>query len=545
MTVQAVTILFTSIGRRVELVQEFRNAAQCLDIRLTIIGADITDTAPALAFCDEAVIVPPISDPDYIPQLLRICREFGIHALVPTIDTDLLILAKEKNRFTEIGTKVWVSAPEKIAICRDKRLTSDYFVSLGLNAPQAVSDVSEYESGFPAFIKPIDGSSSIGANRAENLEDLETYANQLGEYVIQPFVQGNEYTVDVFCDADGAPIYITPRVRMAVRAGEVLKTKICHHKQIESEMLKLIRDFKPCGPITVQLIRNEKTGINQYIEINPRFGGGAPLSMKAGADAAKAMIRILSGQQMTYQFNAAMDGAVYSRFDQSVCVERTAMPPIRAVVFDLDDTLYAEKEYVRSGYQKVAALLPQVENAQQKLWEAFSLGRPAIDAVLEDAKICDPELKRACIDIYRSQEPEIHLFDGVRKMLHLLRQRGIKIGIITDGRVDGQYKKIKALGLDELVDSFLVTDELGGAQFRKPNDIAFRIMQGRFCVPFEAMIYVGDNPEKDFQAPKALGMQWVYFENQDGLYSHRKLDVGRKVTSISELWNLLERLTRA
>ena len=86
------------------------------------------------------------------------------------------------------------------------------------------------------------------------------------------------------------------------------------------EMKKLIADYKPCGQITVQLIQDENSGDNYYIEINPRFGGGAPLSIKAGADSAKAVIRMLRGDALAYEEKAARDRAVYSRFDQSICV---------------------------------------------------------------------------------------------------------------------------------------------------------------------------------------------------------------------------------
>lgn len=115
-------------------------------------------------------------------------------------------------------------------------------------------------------------------------------------------------------------MYITPRERMAVRAGEVLKTRIVQNEVMIAEMQTLIADYKPCGPITVQLIQDEKTGDNYYIEINPRFGGGAPLSIKAGADSAEAVLKMLNGEQLMYQEKTAKDGAVYSRFDQSVCV---------------------------------------------------------------------------------------------------------------------------------------------------------------------------------------------------------------------------------
>jgi len=105
-----------------------------------------------------------------------------------------------------------------------------------------------------------------------------------------------------------------------VRAGEVLKTKITQDDTIISDMLKLVSDYKPCGQITVQLIKEESTGENYYIEINPRFGGGAPLSIKAGADSAMAVLKMLNGVDLEYESKAAKDGAIYSRFDQSICI---------------------------------------------------------------------------------------------------------------------------------------------------------------------------------------------------------------------------------
>ena len=159
---RSLQILLTSVGRRVELVQAFRDAAQRLGISLRIVGADISDTAPALMFCDETVIVPRISSPDYISALIKICQDKAVDGLIPTIDTDLMLLAQNRRQFEEVGTTVFISAPEKIALCRDKRKTSDYFLSLGLHAPVAVADIDDYQGGFPAFIKPFDGSSSVG-----------------------------------------------------------------------------------------------------------------------------------------------------------------------------------------------------------------------------------------------------------------------------------------------------------------------------------------------------------------------------------------------
>ena len=313
-------ILITSVGRRVELVQALKKAKTQLQLDVSIIGADLTFDAPALIFCDEKLQVCRIDDPNYIPSLLEICQTKKIDCLIPTIDTDLLLLAEHKKNFEKQGTKVLIADYQKVKLCRDKNLTADYFMSVGLKSPKPVNDFNTYTGGYPAFIKPKDGSSSINAYKVNDFEQLTTYAHQIKDYVIQPFIDGDEYTIDIFCDYAGNPIYITPRQRLAVRAGEVLKTKIVQDKKMIQEIHQLIADFKPAGAITVQLIQDKITKENYYIEINPRFGGGAPLSMKAGANSAKALLEMLNGQKLTYQPYAAKNKAIYCRFDQSVCV---------------------------------------------------------------------------------------------------------------------------------------------------------------------------------------------------------------------------------
>lgn len=514
-------ILFTGVGRRVELIQAFRNAALELNVNLKIYGADITETAPALQFCDEIVIVPRINNKSYIPFLIDYCKNNMIDALIPTIDTDLLILSKNKNKFEK--TKVIVSDTDKIAICRDKRYTSDFFNSVGLKSPKPVDDYMVYDGGFPAFIKPKDGSSSIFAYKIDNEYELKEFAYRVPDYIVQPFISGKEYTIDIFCDWNGNPISIVPRERMQVRAGEVLKTRIELDSVMIEESRRLCASFKPCGPMTVQLIR-DNTGVDWFIEINPRFGGGAPLSMKAGARSAETIIKMLLGKKVDYVTSVA-NGAVYSRFDQSVCITEEKNK-IKGVIFDLDDTLYSEKEYIQSGFKAVSDYLGG--EYEMRLWNFFNDGKPAIDELLKE--INRETKKNAVLDVYRFHKPNIHLYDGVQKLIEDLKSKGIKVGIITDGRPEGQRNKLEALNLN--VDDVIITDELGGSQFRKPCDIAFRIMMLRWKLNPTDIVYVGDNPAKDFQAPRQLGMKSIYFKNLKGLYCNNRMNL--KVPTINE-----------
>ena len=526
-------ILFTGVGRRIELIQAFRNAALILNKDLKIYGADMTGTAPALSYCDYVRKVVSMNDPGYINNLINICVEDDIDLVIPTIDTDLLVLSENKEIFEKIGVKVMISAPDKIRICRDKNNTSQFFVDVGLAAPMPVNNWKEYKLGFPAFIKPKDGSSSINAYKVNTEEELELYASQVDDYIVQPFISGREFTIDIFCDWDGNPVYIVPRERLQVRAGEVLKTKICMDQQMIDEALTLCKFFKPYGPMTVQLIR-DKNNIDWFIEINPRYGGGAPLSMKAGARSAEAVLKLIDNETVEYQADIA-DNSIYSRYDQSVCIVE-GNRAVKAVIFDLDDTLYSEKEYVKSGYKAVSDYLGG--GYEEKLWDFFESGKMAIDELL--CLIGREDEKNKILDVYRNHDPNIHLYDGVEIIMKKLKSRGIKIGIVTDGRPEGQRKKLDKLNLWNMVDDVIITDELGGVQFRKPCDIAFRIIANKWRINYADIVYVGDNALKDFQASQQLGMRSMFFNNREGLYNNVNENRYRTISKISEVLKIIE-----
>ncbi len=187
---------------------------------------------------------------------------------------------------------------------------------------------------------------------------------------------------------------------------------------------------------------------------------------------------------------------------------------VGAVVFDLDDTLYPEIDYVKSGFRAVASAFPQVSKLFEKLWDAFSQNKPAISFVFENESMSDYAEK--ALRVYRNHYPDIELYPGVGEMISRIRKEKM-VGIITDGRPEGQRAKISALGIS--AEEIIITDELGGVEFRKPNPLAFEKMQKALGVPFREMAYIGDNPEKDFTAPEKLGMKSVFFCNPNGLHS--------------------------
>jgi len=161
-------VLITSAGKRVSLVKEFKTEARKRNQSILIYTCDIKpELSPACYISDKSFLVPPASSPSYIEKLLDICEENSINIVVPTIDPELLVLSENKQLFEQIGVEVIISDPEFIVQCRDKKLTHKYFDSIGV---KRASDMDINNPSFPFFVKPSDGSCSVGAFKVSNSE---------------------------------------------------------------------------------------------------------------------------------------------------------------------------------------------------------------------------------------------------------------------------------------------------------------------------------------------------------------------------------------
>jgi putative hydrolase of the HAD superfamily len=187
---------------------------------------------------------------------------------------------------------------------------------------------------------------------------------------------------------------------------------------------------------------------------------------------------------------------------------------IKAVVFDLDDTLYPEADYVKSGFHAIEKTLG-INGLADTLWKLFETDK---NDVYQRAGLDEEQTKRS-IEIYRNHKPEISLSNEVLSTLKKLKDLSLKTGIITDGRPEGQWNKIKALGLERLVDNIIVTDEMFGIEGRKPDKRAFIKMCEFLKVEPCQMVYVGDNANKDFAIAEFLPITTVQLLS-NGLYAN-------------------------
>ena len=220
---------------------------------------------------------------------------------------------------------------------------------------------------------------------------------------------------------------------------------------------------------------------------------------------------------------------------------------IKAVVFDLDDTLYPEIDYVKSGFAVVARDAKDklgIENANEILMRLFSENTCGVfDRFVSENKL-DSDISARFIELYRNHIPNITLSNETKNALAKLRKKGYKLGIITDGRPQGQRNKILSLGLENMVDKIIITDELGGVEYRKPNPKAFEIMCDALGVSSDEMIYVGDNPRKDFAIKKYLPITTVQIvKAEKGLYNNEAflydIESDIKIKAVDEITNAI------
>ncbi|MBN1123642.1 MAG: ATP-grasp domain-containing protein [Sedimentisphaerales bacterium] len=289
-----------------------------------LIGTEMNPLSPALQHCDKRYLVHPVQHTKYVSDLLSIVHREKVNLIIPTVDLDLRNLAIHQQDFTRLGCRVLISQPEVIDICQDKRKTCRFLQRHGFLTAKTwtLSTALKKRLRYPLFLKPWDGYASRGNAIVRNKEELRFHGRRIPNCIVQEYIKGTEYTCDVFVDFSMHVRCIVPRKRIEVRSGEVSKAQTIKQETIMSEVRRLV-EILGAGPgvITVQLI--EKKGKLYFIEINPRFGGGAPLSIKAGADFPKWIIHQYLGKKAVIRFDGWKENLFMLRYDNEVWLTDT------------------------------------------------------------------------------------------------------------------------------------------------------------------------------------------------------------------------------
>ena len=325
-------LLLTSIGKRIQLIEHLKT-------QFRVVGVDASLQNPAKHFVDAFYQIPRCREKGYVETLLKICREEKIDLLIPLFELEFSYLNDARDRFEEIGVKLILSEKPVIDICNDKLQTADFFCKYNIPAPHTLSEQEIQallmrergqegepeggQDGYPLIIKPLDGMGSEGVFRISNRKELEFFKDYVKKPILQSCATGTEYTIDALCDLQGNPLYIVPRIRLEVRSGEVTKSRTVKQEIVIRETEKLLealnKEGRVIGPMTIQCFLEENGESEkkpEFIEINPRFGGGVPLSFAAGADYADALKKMCEGKQLIYQKD--FSELTMMRYDQAV-----------------------------------------------------------------------------------------------------------------------------------------------------------------------------------------------------------------------------------
>ncbi len=308
-------ILLTSVGRRAYMVKYFKKE---LDGNGEVHVCNSDDLTVAFQYADKAVISPLIYSDEYIPFLLKYCKENKIDILISLFDIDLLMLSKHKKDFEKIGTRVIVSDEWFVSICNDKWKTYLFLKENGFNVPKTYLSIGEVmgaiDAGilsYPIIVKPRFGCGSIAMSVAEDEMSLlyyfsrntravkNTYLKYESESVedkiiFQEFLKGQEYGVDCINNLDGNFVNAIVKKKLAMRAGETDIAETAECPEIYETVKKLANISKHIANVDMDVFM--VNGKPYILEMNARFGGGYPFSYVAGCNLPKAIIAWCKGE---------------------------------------------------------------------------------------------------------------------------------------------------------------------------------------------------------------------------------------------------------
>lgn len=307
-------LLLTSVGRRSYLAEYFKAAMDRVAGSNGRVYVANSEVSPAWNAADKGIVTPLIYDENYIPSLLKTCREYQIDLLLSLFDADLPVLAKHKDLFAMAGTTVVVSDPEVIQICNDKWATIGFLRKLKLpvpatflSLPESLAALREGRISWPVMVKPRWGMGSLAIYEAENEEELKVLYQKSRKQISEGYLQyearqdaescvliqeklpGQEYGLDVINDLNGNYQTTIIKKKLAMRSGETDMAKTVDYPEIKMLGETLGRNMGHLGNLDVDVF--DVDGKLYVLEMNARFGGGYPFSHLAGVDLPEAIIQ--------------------------------------------------------------------------------------------------------------------------------------------------------------------------------------------------------------------------------------------------------------
>ena len=292
----SLNVLVTAGSRRVPLVRAFQRAVRATGGGKVIV-ADVNPLSPSVYAADKAHPVPLSTDPMYLAVIAEICQVERIDLVIPTIDDELTVFAEHAGQFSDAGVRVSISPLPTTIVCNDKYETCRTLAEFGVPAVETyLPDELPIDPACPLFIKPRIGRGGVSAYPVRDARELEFFLDYVADPVVQTFLDGPEYTIDMLCDFAGQPLSIVPRERVVVRAGVVDRGRTVQDERLIELGLACARALKFCGAVNIQC--RVVDGRPIVFEVNPRFSGGIPLTIAAGADFPRMLVELACGREV-------------------------------------------------------------------------------------------------------------------------------------------------------------------------------------------------------------------------------------------------------
>ena len=291
---RSLNVLITAASRRVPLIRAFQRALRELGARGAVIVTDVNALSPGVHVADRAFQVPMATDSGYIDAIETICHGEGIRLVVPTIDDELPLFGAARERFAAAGIQVAASDRLTAELCNDKFLTSHYLSARDVPVADSYLPGSlPSDLAFPVFVKPRYGRGGVGAFAARTPRELAFFLDYVACPVVQTFLDGPEYTIDVLTNFDGEVVSVVPRERVVIRAGKIDRGRTVNDSRLIKLGAHAARALRVIGAANVQC--RDVEGEARVFEVNPRFSGGIPLTIAAGGDFPRFLLEMVLG----------------------------------------------------------------------------------------------------------------------------------------------------------------------------------------------------------------------------------------------------------
>ena len=318
-------ILLLSSGTRNKIVQYFKKA---LSGKGSVICTDMSNLAPSIYEADKYYIVPRMTSPGYIDVILDICKKEKIDGVLSLIDPELSLLAKNREKFADVGTTVIGSTYNLCEMSLDKYEMFNWLKEHGykcaksyMNKEAFFADIEAGKVTYPVFVKPARGSASIAISKVYDKDTIDLLFEHDEGLMIQEFLNGQEIGADVYIDMISNEIVsIFTKKKLLMRAGETDKAVSFKDEKLFTLIKKFVSDVGYKGQIDIDVF--DVDGEYYISEVNPRFGGGYPHAYECGADHMKLIINNLEGKANSNQIGCNYDDAIYMMKYNEVMVKK-------------------------------------------------------------------------------------------------------------------------------------------------------------------------------------------------------------------------------